>query len=226
MRAVETCLLATGILPRAPTTPPDWKQEGLSCAAFDIRSTNGTTDKSNLAPTIAPVVTRTGKHRMLHHPPIPQESREPPPMASPGAMPPPTPVTPPPWTRMRKQRDPGTPEPMFPTQETARSAEKALRQGEHQGPYPATVQRIPDLLHKPQELMKRQRGDSHLFRKVQNLEHLLVIMGRARKFMFTYPIPNKTAENAAKKLLELQLTFGIPLSLGSDPGTEFTAEIV
>ena len=57
MRAEVTCLLATGILPKAPTIPPDWEQEGLSCAAFDIRNTARTTDESNLVPTIAPVVT-------------------------------------------------------------------------------------------------------------------------------------------------------------------------
>ena len=164
MRAVVTCLLAIGLLAKAPTVPPDREQEGLSCAAFDICNADGTTDESNLAPAIVPVVTRKGKQRVLHHPPTPQESRQPPPTAPPGAMPPPTPGAPPPRTRTRKQRDPGTPESMFPPQKTARSAESALSQGEHQGPYPATVQRIADLPHNPQELMKRQRGDSHLFR--------------------------------------------------------------
>ena len=57
-------------------------------------------------------------------------------------------------------------------------------------------------------------------------KYLLVIMDRASKFLFAYPLPNKTAENVAKKLLELPLTFGIPLSLHSDPGTEFTAKVV
>ena len=125
-----------------------------------------------------------------------------------------------------KTKGPGTPEPMFPTQETARSAETTLRKGEHQGPYPATVQRIAHLFHRPQELMKRQRGGSHLCRKVQDLEHLLVIMDRASKFLFAYPRPNKTAENVTKKLRELLSTFGIPLSPRSDPGTKSTAEVV
>ena len=57
-------------------------------------------------------------------------------------------------------------------------------------------------------------------------KHLLVIVDRACKFVFAYPLPNKTAENMAKKLLELLLLFGIPLSLRSDPATEFIAEIV
>ena len=57
-------------------------------------------------------------------------------------------------------------------------------------------------------------------------KHLLVIVDRASEFLFAYPLPNKTVENVSKKLLELLLTFGILLSLRSDPGTEFTAEIV
>ena len=225
MRAVVTCLLAPGILPKAPTIPPDWKQEGLSCAAFDIRNTGGTTDESNLNPTIAPVVTRKGKQRVLHHPPTLQEWRQPPPTAPPGAMPPRTPGAPPPPTRTRKQRDPGTPEPMFPTQETARSAETALSQGKHQGPYPTTVQQIADLLHTAGIYEAAERR-LYLFRKVQDLEHLLVIMDRASEFMFAYPLPNKTTENVAKKPLKFLLTFWISLSLCGDLGTEFTAEVV
>ena len=111
-----------------------------------------------------------GEQRILHHPRTPQGSRQSPPTAPQGAMPPPTPGAPPPPTRTRKQRDQGTPEPMFPTQEIATSAETALGQGEHQGPYLTMVQRIAGLLRKLQELMKWHRGDSHLFRKVQDLD--------------------------------------------------------
>ena len=57
-------------------------------------------------------------------------------------------------------------------------------------------------------------------------KYLLIIVDRASKFLFAYPLPNKTVENVAKKLLELLLIFGIPLSLPSDPGTEFTAKVV
>ena len=57
-------------------------------------------------------------------------------------------------------------------------------------------------------------------------KHLLVMVDRASKFLFAYRLPIKTAENVAKKLLELLLTFGIPLYLRSDPGTEFTEEVV
>ena len=57
-------------------------------------------------------------------------------------------------------------------------------------------------------------------------KYLLVEVDRASKFSFAYPLPRNTAENVAKKLLDLLLTFGIPFSLRSDPGTEFTAEFV
>ena len=57
-------------------------------------------------------------------------------------------------------------------------------------------------------------------------KHFFVIVDRASKFPFAFPLPNKTAENVGKKLLELLLTFRIPLSLRSDPGTEFTTEVV
>ena len=112
---------------------------------------------------------------------------------------------------------------MFPTQETAKSAETALSQGEHQGPYPTMAQRIADLLRKPQELMKQQKKTPTCW---ERHKHPLVIVDRASKFLFAYPLPNETAENVIKKLLELPLTFGIPLSLRSDPGTGFTAEVV
>ena len=255
-------------------------------------------------------------------------------------------MTPPPRTRTRKQKDQGTPDSMFSTQETTTSGETALSQGEHRGPYPTMVQHIAGLLRKPQELMKRQREDSHLVGKIQDLDnggtggeyvtdddgllwyappgsilslailrslmpgilalvhttyghpgvariseltqrkyhwtslkgdvrdyvlscgcrrlkmstsqrvatlparflkrwevletdihdmgamseagtkHRLAIVDRASKFLFAYPQLNKTAENVAKKLLKLLLTFGIPLSLRSDPGMEFTAEVI
>ena len=308
----------------------------------DTGRTPNPTKESNLTPVIAPVTTRKGKRRMLHHPPTPQESRQTPPTAPSGEMPPPPPVTPTPRTRTRKQKDQGTSDPMFSTQEINAPREVALSQGEHRGPYPTMAQRVGGLLRQPQELRKRQREDSHLFRKIGDLDkggsggdyvtdddgllwyappgsilrlviprslvpgilalvhttyghpgvartteltqrkyhwtslkgdirnyvlswlkrstsqrvamlparflktwevleidihdmgarsvagnkYLLVIVDRASKFLFACPLANKTAKNVAKKLLELLLTFGISLSLRSDPGTEFTAEVV
>jgi IS30 family transposase len=42
--------------------------------------------------------------------------------------------------------------------------------------------------------------------------HLLVIVDRASKFLFAYPLPNNSAEGVAKNLLELLLTLGVPSS--------------
>ena len=60
---------------------------------------------------------------------------------------------------------------MFLTQETPTSAETALSQGEHQGPYPTMVQQMWDLRRNPQELMARQREGSHLLERVQDLDN-------------------------------------------------------
>ena len=55
---------------------------------------------------------------------------------------------------------------------------------------------------------------------------LLVVLDRLSKFLFVYSLPNKPAENVAKKLFELLLTFGIPLSLRNNHCMEFTADDV
>ena len=92
----------------------------------------------------------------------------------------------------------------------------------------STIQRVamlPARFLKPWEVLEMDIHDMGARSKAGNL-HLLVIVDRASKFLFAYPIPNKTAENVATKLLELLLTLRIPLSLHSDPGTEFTAEVV
>ena len=38
-------------------------------------------------------------------------------------------------------------------------------------------------------------------------KYFLVVVNRTSKFLFAYSLPNKTANNMAKKLLELPLTF-------------------
>ena len=92
----------------------------------------------------------------------------------------------------------------------------------------STSQRVimlPVRFFKPWEVLEMDIHDMRARSETGN-RHLLVIVDRASKFLFSYPIHNKSAENAAKKLLELLLTFGIRMSLRSDPGTEFTAEVV
>ena len=48
----------------------------------------------------------------------------------------------------------------------------------------------------------------------------------ASKFAFSYPMWTKGTESVAKQLLDLVLMFDVPRSIWSDPGTEFTAEVV
>ena len=140
MRAAVTYLLATGLLPRALIIPPDGKQEGLACAAFDTRNTDGTTDESNLAPTIAPVVTRKGKRRDN---PTYGATRN---NANPNTCG--TTST----DSKRETKGPGHTRTYVPHSRDRQPAETALSQGKHQGPHPTTVQRITDLLRKSQEL--------------------------------------------------------------------------
>ena len=77
---------------------------------------------------------------------------------------PPTPVVPPPRTRTRKQKDQNTPDPMSPTQATAPSADTALSQSEHRGPYPIMVQRreYSQLLGKTQDLDNGETGRQYV----------------------------------------------------------------
>ena len=92
----------------------------------------------------------------------------------------------------------------------------------------STNQRIavlPARFLKPWEVLEMDIHDMGARSEAGN-RHLLVIVDRASKFLFAYPLPSKSAKGVAKTFLELLLTFGIPLSLRSDPGTEFTAEVV
>ena len=55
---------------------------------------------------------------------------------------------------------------------------------------------------------------------------LLVAVDKASKFLFALPLPTKKALEGAWKLLEVMLTFGPPLYVRIDPGSEFTAEVM
>ena len=48
----------------------------------------------------------------------------------------------------------------------------------------------------------------------------LVVVGKASRSAFAYPLASKGTEDAAGKLLELALTFVVPLFLCSNPGTD------
>ena len=170
MRGVETYLLATGLLPRAPTVPPDGKQDGLSCAAFDIHNTDGTTDESNLAPTIAPVVTEGETEDTSLSSNTPRDEITPTYGATRNNANPNTCGTTS-TDSNEKTKGPGHTGTYVPHSRDRQPAETALSQGEHQCPHRTTVQRITDLLRKSQELVKRQTGNLHVFRKLQDLDN-------------------------------------------------------
>ena len=48
----------------------------------------------------------------------------------------------------------------------------------------------------------------------------------ASRFVFAYPLEPKESVRVARKLLELLLTLGVPLSIRNDAGGVFTAEVV
>ena len=50
--------------------------------------------------------------------------------------------------------------------------------------------------------------------------YLLVMVDKASKFLSGFPLPTKEAMGVAKTVLDVVLTFGLPVSLRSDPGTE------
>ena len=55
---------------------------------------------------------------------------------------------------------------------------------------------------------------------------LLVAVDKASKFLFAFPLPTKEAIGVSGKLLEVMLAFGLSLYVRSDPGSEFTAEVM
>ena len=127
--------------------PPPWTQNEKQ---RDQR-TDGTTDESNLAPTMAPVVIRKGKQRILHHSLILKRRDNPTYGATRNNANPNTCGTTSTDSK-RETKGPGHTRTYVPHSRDRQPAETALSQGEHQGPHPTTVQRITDLLRKSQEL--------------------------------------------------------------------------
>ena len=59
-----------------------------------------------------------------------------------------------------------------------------------------------------------------------NNKHILLVVDRASKFPFGFPLPTKEADGVARILAELCLTFGVPRKIRSDRGKEFRAQVV
>ena len=58
-----------------------------------------------------------------------------------------------------------------------------------------------------------------------NTHHLLTAVDKASKFPCTFLLPTKEALEVTRTILNVVLTFGLPVSLCSDPGMEFTTEV-
>ena len=56
--------------------------------------------------------------------------------------------------------------------------------------------------------------------------YLLLVVDKASKFPFAFPLPSKQAEEVARHLLQLCLTFGVPRVVRSDGGGEFEARCI
>lgn len=50
--------------------------------------------------------------------------------------------------------------------------------------------------------------------------------GKSEQVFFAYPLPAKGAFRVIRKVLDLMLTIGVPLSIRPDAGGEFTAQVV
>ena len=58
-----------------------------------------------------------------------------------------------------------------------------------------------------------------------NNKYVLLIVDRASKFPFGFPLPTKQAESVSRILAELCLTFGVPRKIRCDGGKEFLSLI-
>ncbi|CAM9973671.1 unnamed protein product [Choristocarpus tenellus] len=57
-------------------------------------------------------------------------------------------------------------------------------------------------------------------------KYMLIVIDRASRFPFAFPMASKDATGVATNVLELCLTFGIPLSIRSDAGGDFTGDVM
>ena len=81
---------------------------------------------------------------------------------------------------------------------------------------------MPARFLRPWEVLEIDIQDFHQLSSNVN-RYLLVVVDRASKFIFGYPLASKGSLEVSRKLMELILTFGVPQSIRSDGGGEFTA---
>eukprot|EP00752_Nemacystus_decipiens_P008157 g7296.t1 len=84
---------------------------------------------------------------------------------------------------------------------------------------------MPARLLQPWEVLQIDIQDMKVKSEKGN-QYLLVVVDRASKFLAAFPLPNKDALSVSRKLLGLLLTFGLPLSIRADMGSENTAQVM
>ena len=87
------------------------------------------------------------------------------------------------------------------------------------------VAMMPARLLRPWDMLEMDLQDMKQVSSAGN-RYLLIVVDRASRFLFAYPLESKDSVGVARKFLELILTFGVPLSIRSDAGGEFTAKVV
>ena len=95
--------------------------------------------------------------------------------------------------------------------------------------HPANGRRVLDVLSawllRPEEVFESEAQDMGQ-QTVASNRYLLVVVDKASKFLFAFPLPTNQELGVAVALLDVVLTFGLMISLCSHPGTEVTAEVV
>ena len=76
---------------------------------------------------------------------------------------------------------------------------------------------------RPGEVFEMEISDMGQWTETRN-QYLLVKADKASKFLVKFPLLTKEAIGVAKAVLDVLLTFGLPVSLHSDPSTTFAAE--
>ena len=84
---------------------------------------------------------------------------------------------------------------------------------------------LPSRFLRPGEVLEFDMQDMGVKSDAGN-KALLVAVDKASKFLFAFPLPTKVAIGVSRKLLEVMLPLALPLYVRSDPGSEFTAEVM
>lgn len=83
---------------------------------------------------------------------------------------------------------------------------------------------MPARLLQPWEVLQMDISDMKV-KSLKGNQYLLVIVDRASKYLIAYPLPTKEALGVSRRLLEVLTTFGLPLAIRTDPGSENIAQV-